>query len=80
MGAPSSVNTRVHKIAEKVDLGIEQDKCVELYSESTVKPMRSKGSGEPSKPIQPTGGQKKRRSSRTKQETKTPSKLPGSVF
>jgi hypothetical protein len=26
-----------------------------------------------------TGGQKKRRSSRTKQETKTPSKLPGSV-
>jgi hypothetical protein len=46
---------------------------------STVKPTRFKGSGEPSKPSQLGGGQKKRRSSRTKQETKTPSKLPGSV-
>jgi hypothetical protein len=46
---------------------------------STVKPTHSKGSGEPSKPTQLTGGQKKRRSSRTKQEIKTPSKLPGSV-
>jgi hypothetical protein len=47
---------------------------------STVKLACSKGSAEPSKPTQPTGGQKKRRSSRTRQETKTPSKLPGSVF
>jgi hypothetical protein len=35
---------------------------------STVKLIYSKGSGKPSKPSQLTGGQKKRKSSRTKQE------------
>jgi hypothetical protein len=46
---------------------------------STIKLTHSKGSGEPSKPSQPTGRQKKKRSSRTRQETKTPSKLPDFV-
>jgi hypothetical protein len=40
---------------------------------STVKLAYSKNSGETFKPTQPTGGQKKRRFSRTRQETNTPS-------
>jgi hypothetical protein len=39
----------------------------------------SKSSGELSKPLQPTGGQKKKKSTRTFQDTKTPYKTPGGV-
>jgi hypothetical protein len=46
---------------------------------SIIKLVHFKSFKKPSKPTQLIGGQKKRKFSRTIQETKTPSKLPGSV-